>query len=150
MPTDDNLSQDEYQALAEFRYQVRRYVRFSEQAARSAGLEPQQHQLLLVIRGLPAEKKPTVSNLAERLQVQHQSTVELIDRTVERGLLERRRDTDDRRRVLIVLTEQGEDVLAKLSVQHQTELRTIGPVLVQALQALTTTPSSVEEDREGD
>jgi DNA-binding MarR family transcriptional regulator len=149
MPTDEGLSEEEYQALAEFRYQVRRFLRFSEQTARSAGLEPQQHQLLLAIRGLPAEEKPSIRVLAERLQVQHHSTVELIDRMVERGLLQRQRDTDDRRRVLIMLTAQGEDVLQKLSVLHRTELRTTGPVLVQALQALTATPRGAAEHSDG-
>src|SRR5215472_16936980 len=137
MPTDKDLYQDDYQALAEFRYQLRRFLRFSEQTARSAGLEPQQHQLLLAIRGTPIGKLPSIGNLAERLQLQHHSTVELIDRTVERGFLERRRDNHDRRRVLIHLTRQGKDVLEQLSVLHRTEHRSMGPALVQALQALT-------------
>ena len=145
MPTDQNLSQDDYQALAAFRYQLRRFLRFSEQTARVAGLEPQQHQLLLVIRGMPAEKKPSVGELAERLQLQHHSTVELIDRTVERGLLERRRDTNDQRRVLIHLTRQGNNVLEQLSVLHRTELRSTGPALVQALQTLTDVPIGTKE-----
>jgi DNA-binding MarR family transcriptional regulator len=145
MHTDQDLSLDDYQALAEFRYQLRRFLRFSEQTARSVGLEPQQHQLLLTIRGLPGDKKPSIGELAERLQLQHHSTVELIDRTVERGLLERRRDTDDQRRVLIYLTEQGKNVLATLSVLHRTELRTTGPALVRVLQALTNTPAGTKE-----
>ena len=147
MPADKDLSQNEYEALAEFRYQLRRFLRFSERTARSAELEPQQHQLLLAIRGLPLEKRPSVGELAERLQLQHHSTVELIDRTVERGLLERRRDTDDRRRVLICLTRQGKEVLEQLSVLHRTELRSMGPALVQALQALSSTPLRAEEER---
>jgi DNA-binding MarR family transcriptional regulator len=145
MPADKHLSHNDYQALAELRYQLRRFLRFSEQAARSAGLEPQQHQLLLVIRGLPAEKQPSIVELAERLQLQHHSTVELIDRTVERGLLERCRDTDDRRRVLIRLTRQGKEVLEQLTVLHRTELRSTGPDLVQALQALIGTSLRAEE-----
>jgi DNA-binding MarR family transcriptional regulator len=145
MPIDQNLSQDDYQALAAFRYQLRRFLRFSEQTARAAGLEPQQHQLLLVIRGMPAETKPSVGELAERLQLQHHSTVELIDRTVERGLLKRYRDTDDQRRVLIHLTRQGHNVLEQLSVLHRTELRSTGPALVQALRALTDVPTGTRE-----
>jgi DNA-binding MarR family transcriptional regulator len=145
MPADNDLSQNDYQALAEFRYQLRRFLRFSERIARSAGLEPQQHQLLLAIRGLPADKQPSIGELAERLQLQHHSAVELIDRTVERGLLERRRDTDDRRRVLIRLTRQGQEVLEQLSVLHRTELRSLGPALVQALQALIGTSPRGDE-----
>src|SRR5215469_14122267 len=114
MPTDNNLSQNDYQALAEFRYQLRCFLHFSEQTARLAGLEPQQHQLLLAIRGAPRGKHPSVGELAERLQLQHHSTVELINRTVERGLLERRRDSEDQRRVLIHLTRQGDAVLERL------------------------------------
>ena len=136
MDTNQGLSQDDYQALAAFRYQLRCFFRFSEQTARAAGLEPQQHQLLLVIRGMPGEKNPSIGELAERLQLQHHSTVELIDRTVERGFLERHRDAEDQRRVLILLTDQGRNALEKLSVLHRTELRTMGPALVQALQAL--------------
>ena len=147
MPTEKDLSQDDYQALAEFRYQLRRFLRFSEQTARSAGLEPQQHQLLLAIRGTPRGKQPSVGELAERLQLQHHTTVELIDRTVERGLLERRRDSDDQRRVLIHLTRQGKEVLERLSVLHRTELGTSGPALVRSLQALTDIPIVAKESR---
>jgi DNA-binding MarR family transcriptional regulator len=147
MPSDKDLSQIDYLALAELRYQLRRFLRFSEQTARSAGLEPQQHQLLLAIRGLPAAKQPSIGELAERLQLQHHSTVELIDRTVERGLVERHRDTDDRRRVLIRLTRQGKEVLEQLSVLHRTELLSMGPALVQALQALMGASPGAEDGK---
>jgi DNA-binding MarR family transcriptional regulator len=145
MRTDQDLSQAEYQALAEFRYQLRRFLRFSEQAARQAGLEPQQHQLLLAIRGLPKDTKPSIGELAERLQLHHHSTVELIDRMVERGLLQRERDVDDQRRVLIRPTPHGEDVLRKLSVLHRTELRTTAPALAPALLALSIGASTATE-----
>ncbi len=108
MGADDELSQAEYQALAELRYQLRRFLHFSEQEARAVGLEPQQHQLLLAIKGLPSDKMASVGELAKRLQLQHHSTVELINRMVERGLLERQRDTNDQRRVLVRLTEHGD------------------------------------------
>ena len=85
MDSKDEISITEYQALAEFRYELRRFLRFSEQAARAAGFEPRQHQLLLAIKGLPEGKQATISALAERLQIAHHSTVELIDRLVERG-----------------------------------------------------------------
>jgi DNA-binding MarR family transcriptional regulator len=137
MDTDQEISQAEYQALAEFRYQLRRFLHFSEQVARSVGLEPQQHQLLLALKGLPGGRMATVGELAERLQIQHHSTVELIDRMVERGLILRNRDEDDQRRVLINLTLLGEEVLRRLSLLHRTELRSTGPALVRTLNALT-------------
>src|ERR1051325_6667277 len=97
----------DFKAMAELRYQIRRFVRFSENAARKAGIEPQQHQLLLAVKGLPDGAKPTISVLADRMQLQHHSTVELIDRLAERGFLCRLRATDDRRQVLIKLTQIG-------------------------------------------
>lgn len=127
---------EDYQALAEFRYQIRLYLHFAEQMARSGGIEPQQHQVLLTVKGLPEEKKATIGELAERLQIQHHSTVELIDRLVERGLVERQRDESDLRRVLVHLTPQGEEVLERLSTLALAELRTIGPALVKTLNVL--------------
>ncbi len=137
MATDQALSISEYQALAEFRYQLRRFLRFSEEAARSVGLEPQQHQLLLALKGLPEGRAATVGDLAERLQIQHHSAVELINRMEERGLIERSRDENDQRRVNISLTGNGDEVLRKLSLLHQEELGTTGPALVRTLMALT-------------
>ncbi|HYT28157.1 MAG TPA: helix-turn-helix domain-containing protein [Ktedonobacteraceae bacterium] len=137
MSTDSEITHQEYQALAEFRYQLRRFLRFSEQAAREVGLEPQQHQLLLTIKGLPADRTASVGELAERLQIQHHSTVELINRMVERGLLERNRDEHDQRRVLVSMTDDGDEVLRKLSLLHRMELRATGPALVKALYELT-------------
>jgi DNA-binding MarR family transcriptional regulator len=127
----------DFKAMAELRYQIRRFLRFSENAARQSGIEPQQHQLLLAVRGLPDGLKPTVGVLAERMQLQHHSTVELIDRLVERGLLCRLRATDDRRQVLVKLTHDGEEFLKKLSLYHLEELQTAGPKFVQILQGLT-------------
>ena len=136
MHPDEVISITEYQTLAEFRYQLRRFLRFSEQAARAAGLEPQQQQLLLALKGLPEGKKATIGALAERLQLAHHSTVELVDRLVERGFILRSRDEDDQRRVLITLTPQGEQVLRGLTLAHRTELHEVGPSLVQALNKL--------------
>ncbi|HZS77916.1 MAG TPA: helix-turn-helix domain-containing protein [Ktedonobacteraceae bacterium] len=136
MTTDHEMSQQEFQALAEFRYQLRRFLHFSEQVARAAGIEPQQHQLLLAIKGLPEGRTASVGELADRLQIQHHSAVELINRTVERGLIERNRDENDQRRVLISLTPFGDEILSKLSLLHRIELRTTGPALVQALLSL--------------
>lgn len=139
-----DLSPAEYQALAEFRYQLREFLSFSEQAARGGGLEPQQHQLLLALKGAQAREKVTIGDLAERLKIQHNSTVELINRMVERDLVQRCRDEQDQRRVLVTLTAHGEEVLRRLSILHRTELRLAGPALVQALQAIIGS-SPVEE-----
>jgi DNA-binding MarR family transcriptional regulator len=132
----NDISLEEYQALAEFRYQIRRFLHFSERAARAAGIEPQQHQLLLALKGLPEGRQATIGELAERLQLQHHSTVELVNRLVERGLVQRCRDEGDQRRVLVSLTPRGEEVLRELSVEHRAELRSNGPALVQALNSL--------------
>jgi DNA-binding MarR family transcriptional regulator len=125
--------------MAELRYQIRRFLRFSENAARQAGIEPQQHQLLLAVKGLPDGAKPTVGVLADRMQLQHHSTVELVDRLVERGLLCRLRATDDRRQVLVKLTNVGEQFLERLSRHHLEELQSTGPMFVKILQTLIAT-----------
>lgn len=136
MNTNTELLPADYQALAEFRYEIRRFVRFSEQVARAAGIEPQQHQLLLAVKGLPAEKKATIGELAERLQIQHHSTVELVDRLTEGGFVERQRDEEDQRRVFVRLTSRGEELLERISSSTLAELRVAGPALVQALTKL--------------
>lgn len=132
----DEQSAIDYRALAELRYQIRRFLRFSEQAARSAGIEPQQYQLLLALKGLPEERQPTIRELAERLQIQHNSTVELIDRLVEHNFVERQRAEIDQRQVNITLTARGEEILQRLARYHQTELQTVGPALVQTLETI--------------
>jgi DNA-binding MarR family transcriptional regulator len=135
MPGVQAVAQSEYQALAEFRYQIRRFLHFSEQAARAAGIEPQQHQLLLTLRALPGGMA-AVGTLAERLQIQHHSAVELVDRLVERGLVSRARAPGDRRQVLVQLQPPGEEALEKLAQTHLAELRSNGPALVEALGVL--------------
>ncbi|GAC1581615.1 MAG: helix-turn-helix domain-containing protein [Ktedonobacteraceae bacterium] len=136
MGDEEIISLSDYQALAEFRYQIRRFLRFSEQTSRSGGLEPQQYQLLLAVKGMPKEKRATVGELAERLQLQHHSTVELIDRLSDRGFVQRQRDEEDQRRVLIFITPVGEEILQTLAEASLVELRSTGPSLVQALDAL--------------
>ena len=135
MPSPQPIRPSDYQALAEFRYQIRRFLRFSEQAARAAGIEPQQHQLLLALRAQP-EGQADIGTLAERLQVQHHSAVELVDRLSGRGLVFRTRAEQDRRHVMVELTEQGQAELEKLSHAHLEELRRTGPALVETLDAL--------------
>ena len=122
--------------MAELRYQIRKFLRFSENAARQAGIEPQQHQLLLAIRGLPDGASPTIGVLAERMQLQHHSTVELVDRLVDRNFLCRLRSTNDRRQVLVKLTHDGEEFLEKLSLHHLEELQSAGPPFVKVLNSL--------------
>lgn len=141
----DDILMADYQALAEFRYQIRRFLRFSEQAARATGLVPQQYQFLLALKGLPNGRKATISELAERLQIKHHSTVELIDRLVKRGLIQRSRDDPDQRRVIIHLTPHGERLLKKLSLLHRKELQSTGPILVRTLKALIATNTDASE-----
>jgi DNA-binding MarR family transcriptional regulator len=132
-----NLSPETYEALAEFRYQIRRFLHFSETAAREVGLEPQQHQLMLAVKGAPAGKEPRVAYLAERLQLQHHSTVELVDRLEAKGLIHRVRGEQDRREVHVKLTSQGERVLGELTIHMRAELQTAAPRLVVALKSVT-------------
>ncbi|MFB3812879.1 MAG: MarR family winged helix-turn-helix transcriptional regulator [Terriglobales bacterium] len=133
-----DITDNDYRALAEFRYQIRKFLRFSESAARTAGLEPQQHQLLLAIRGLPEGTPATIGNVADRLQIQHHSTVELVDRLVRRGLVQRKRGGEDRRQVLLQVTAKGDRLLRELSIHHEEELRTNGPALIAALRRMLT------------
>lgn len=128
------LTLSDYQSLAELRYQIRRFLSFSEQAVRAAGLEPRQHQLLLGLKGLPRSARPTIGELAERLQIQHHSAVELVNRLSAAGYVRRTRGGDDRREVLLTLTPKGERVLRELSLHHQAELRSAGPALVNTLR----------------
>ena len=143
-PSPGDLTPTEYRALAEFRYQIRRFLRFSEEQARSSGLEPRQHQLLLAIKGLPPDKKPTVSEICSRLQLRHHSTVELVNRLVERGVAVRKPSDRDRREVLVELTPLGEDLLHRLSVLHWQELQSSGPELARSLADLLGTQPFIE------
>lgn len=126
----------DYRALAEFRYEVRRFQNLSEQAARAAGIEPQQYQALLAIKGLPASSSATVGLLAERLQIQHHSAVELVDRLEAHGLLKRMRNRRDRRQVLLRLTGRGEEILRQVALPHRADLRSSGLTLLRALQTV--------------
>jgi len=128
------LTAADYQSLADLRYQIRRFLRFSEQAARSAGLDPRQHQLLLALKGLPESMRPRIGDLAERLQIRHHSAVELVNRLAAGGYVRRQRRQDDRREVWLTMTPKGEKVLRQLSLHHKAELRLQGPALVAALK----------------
>lgn len=136
----DDLTPEDYRALGEFRYQIRKFLHFSEQAARSEGLEPQQHQMLLAIRAFDGGLGPTIGYLADHLFVRHHSAVGLVDRLEERRLVRRIRARDgDRRQVCVELTVEGKDKLQHLANVHRAELLTSDPGLVQALQTLLET-----------
>ena len=131
------LSETEYLALGEFRYQLRRFMRHMEEATRRLGANPQQYQLVLAVKGLPREVAPTISRLAERMQLNHNSMVELVDRCQENNLLRRSRSAGDRRQVTLSVTPEGEGLLRRLGVAARQELRDSGPMLVDAIQRLT-------------
>jgi DNA-binding MarR family transcriptional regulator len=130
------LTLADYQALAEFRYQIRRFLHFSEQVIKKAGLERGQYQLMLAIKGMPLGVRPRIRELANRMQIRHHSTVELINRLETGGFVHRTRAQDDRREVLLALTPKGEKVLSELALHHQQELRGAGPELVAALRRI--------------
>jgi DNA-binding MarR family transcriptional regulator len=132
------ISDEEYRQIAEFRYRIRQFLHFSELAARAHGIEPQQHQLLLAIRGLPKGTRPTVKALSSRLCLRHHSTVELANRLVAHGAIVRRHSDEDGREVLLELTAKGEQILQELSLLHWQELQSSGPALTDSLQAIVT------------
>ncbi|MFA6546752.1 MAG: MarR family transcriptional regulator [Limisphaerales bacterium] len=129
MTRHQSLNKAQHEALAAFRYALRRFLHFSETAAQAAGLTPQQHQALLALKGFPGRDYATVGELAERLQLRHHSVVGLVDRLAGEGLVVRAPSKADRRRVLIQLTRRGERKLAQLSTLHREQLRQIGPEL---------------------
>jgi DNA-binding MarR family transcriptional regulator len=134
MASREEITLQDIQALAEFRYSIRRFLRASEDILRGEGLKPQQYQLMLAIKAMPAESQATVGSIAERLQLQHHSTVELADRLSKRGLVRRKRAGDDRRQVLLELTAKGDKVLKDMASLHRDQLRDEGPALVGALR----------------
>ncbi|HTI81227.1 MAG TPA: helix-turn-helix domain-containing protein [Acetobacteraceae bacterium] len=127
------LNQQDYRRLAEFRYQLRCFLEFSETAATRAGLTPRQHQALLAIKGTPAGTIPSVGYLAERLRIRHHSAVELADRLADASLIMREPDAQDRRRVRLKLTATAEARLATLSASHLSELNRLRLVLLELL-----------------
>jgi len=130
------LTDSDYQTLARFRYALRVFLRFSEEAARAEGLTPAQHQLLLAVRGHPGEESPSVGDLAEVLQSRTHSVVGLVDRAEEAGLVVSERDAADTRRRLVSVTPEGEAVLARLSDLHRRELRRFRAEMARLLDEL--------------
>ncbi|QPC92969.1 MarR family winged helix-turn-helix transcriptional regulator [Mesorhizobium sp. INR15] len=127
------IGQADYQRLSEFRYLIRCFLEFSQVQAEDAGLTARQHQALLAIKGFPGGGPVTIGDLAERLRIRHHSTVELVNRLCEAGLVVRDQDKADHRRVLLQLTERADDCLAELSATHLDELSRIEPMLRSVL-----------------
>jgi DNA-binding MarR family transcriptional regulator len=123
----------DYETLADLRYHIRRFLRIREEAARAAGIEPQQYLVLLQIKGLAQRRPATIGALTERLQIRHHATVQLVDRLAQRGMVRRRRAEVDRRGVVVQLTARGEVTLRKLALHSLAELRTAGPALASIL-----------------
>ncbi|HEX4286750.1 MAG TPA: MarR family transcriptional regulator [Terracidiphilus sp.] len=135
--TEDQLnSPDLLAALASFRYELRRFLHFSETAALEAGLQPQQHQLLLQVAGATEEAQVTIGYVAERLALKHNSAVELTDRSEREDLLERTADARDKRCAILRLTRKGRRMLERLSDAHARELHELAPRLVGALEGV--------------
>lgn len=122
--------------LADFRFELRRFLYFSESAARAAGLHPQQHQLLLQVAGAVPGTAVTVAYVAERLGLKHNSAVELVDRCVGEGLIARKTDAEDKRRAILHVTHKGSQILDRLSEDHARELHELGPRLERVLRQI--------------
>jgi DNA-binding MarR family transcriptional regulator len=131
-----DLSPDQYRDLSEFRRQIRQFLHFSEATAKEHGIEPQQHQLLLAVHGLPEDTKPTIREIASRLFIQHHSAVELVNRLEASGAIARHHATEDRREVWIRLTPAGCEILQSLALAHRNELERSGPELARALNSV--------------
>jgi DNA-binding MarR family transcriptional regulator len=127
------LTAADYRALADWRYALRRFLAASERIARGEGVSPTQYQLLLFVRGYP-EGAPAIGDLAERMQVEHQSAVGLIDRSEKAGLVRRRRDPANRRRVLIEMTPRGTRLLQRLASAHLAEIEALGAAFLPPLR----------------
>jgi DNA-binding MarR family transcriptional regulator len=130
------ITRAHYETLAGFRYALRRFLRFSENAAQAAGLTPQQHQALLAIKGFPGRDRITIGELAERLQILHHSAVGLANRLAAEGYIRRMEDRNDRRQVCLALTKRGEIILEQLSAVHREQLQRVGPHITRLLKSL--------------
>lgn len=127
------ITDADYRSLSEFRYLIRLFLEFSQNAAKARGLQPRHHQAMLAIKGFPTGGPVTVGDLAERLRIRHHSAVELVDRLEEAGLVVRQPDRDDHRRVFLGLTARADEHLAELSAAHLDELSRIQPMLSKVL-----------------
>ncbi len=130
------ITKRHYETLAAWRHALRRFLHFSHEAAEAAGIPPQQHQVLLVIKGFPDREYATVGEIAERMYLKHHSAVGLVDRLVKRQLIERQSSRADRRRVEVRLTSRGEALIQRLSAAHLRELRQLQPELQRLLDSV--------------
>ena len=130
------ITKAHYETLAELRYALRQFLRFSENAAHAAGVTPQQHQAMLAIKGFRGRDCITIGELAERLQILHHSAVGLANRMVVERYARRAPSQKDRRRVYLALTKRGETVLEKLSAIHREQLQRVGPHISDLLKGL--------------
>lgn len=137
VPRQTDVTPSDYRALAEFRYQIRRYLAFSDRAAEAAGLRSRQYQLLLALKGLPDGMEATITNVADRLGIRHHSAVELVNRLENRGLVKRERSDVHRSFVFVRITKEGDTMLRKLVVSRKADLQVAAPILVKALATLT-------------
>ena len=124
------------QTLADFRYELRRFYQFSEQAAVRQGVQSKQYQLLLQVAGAPPEAMVTIAYAAERMGLKHNSMVELVDRSEREGLLVRKDDLNDRRRTLLRVSRKGQQVLHRLAGEHARELTERAPRMMKALEQI--------------
>lgn len=129
------LGESDYRTLAGFRYELRKFVRYSERAAEEAGLTARQHQALLAIRAGP-DRSLHVGELAERLFLRPHSASELVRRMEEQGLVRRESSAEDRRQVRLTLSERAETMLEQLTRSHRDELRRLRPMLQDLLAGL--------------
>jgi DNA-binding MarR family transcriptional regulator len=136
------MTKADYEKLAAFRYELRRFLRFSEQAARKQGVAAMQYLALLAIEGFPGRDRITIGELAERLHIAAHTAVGLADRLEAAGFARRISADDDRRQVHLTLTDQGRSRLQMLASVHQQELQISGPALVHELSRLLDTPST--------
>jgi len=144
-----NLTTGDYAQLAGFRYALRTFLRFSEDAAAQAGLTAQQYQAMLVLRGCADGERVSINDLAMQLLIKHNSAVGLVDRLQEEGLVAREPSRSDRRKVELHLTPRGRQVLARLAVSHRRELQRIGPD-VQRFFAELKAGTPIDETRAGE
>jgi len=134
------LGDREYRELLAFRTGLRRFLRWSDEQAASAGLTGQQHQLLLAIRGHEGPGQPTIGDVAEHLLLRHHSAVELVDRAEQGGLVQRVVDDEDRRVVRLDLTGKGRRLLDRLTAAHLEELTRLAPVIARLVDGLGAEP----------
>jgi DNA-binding MarR family transcriptional regulator len=135
-PENNLLGDTDYRDHADFRYAIRRFLRYSEQQARACGITPQQHLLLLIVRGHPSYPAVSIGEIAERLQLRHHSASLLVERGVQRGLLRREKDGVDRRRALVSLTDEGARILARITQANKQELKALDDALFRLRDSL--------------